>query len=128
MIQQIDDIAPAQAVAAPSSALAGINTSAEALERMGLRKRAKRQGEVFEAVLAAQRLGVRDDFTITEVRDLLEAATGRRFDNNRVSGRISELVDAGRFFRVTLARPCSVTGQLCRPVFVPAHQVRLAGV
>lgn len=105
----------------------GINTSALALELMGARKRASKASAVFDAVLAAQRMGLGDDFTISEVRRLMPVPPDGVVDTG-LSGRISELVSAGRLVRTVDARTCRVTGALCRPVFVPAHQVRLAGV
>jgi len=101
------------------------NASAEALALLSPLKLGKQAQAIFDVIVAAQRRREREDFSLTEVRDLFESLHGRRIDVSRVSARVSELVSAGRLVRISEQRKCSVTGAPCRPVSVPPAQARL---
>lgn len=104
--------------------MTAVDTSAQALAAFGLKKMAKQQHEIFDVVLGAQRNGAAD-MSLTEIRDAYERLHARRIDLNRVSARVSNLVAAGRLVRRQNTRPCTVSGQQIRPVFVPESQARL---
>jgi hypothetical protein len=101
-----------------------LDTSSASLKQMGLREMAAKQKEIFDVVLARQREG-QADMSLTEIRDAFESRHGRRIDLNRVSSRVSELVDAQRLERTQEPRACSISGRMVHPVYVPAHQARL---
>lgn len=101
-----------------------MDTSAQALQQLGVRAMAKQQKEIFDTVLRAQRNGAKD-MSLTEIRDAYERHHGRRIDLNRVSARVSNLVTAGRLVRLSDTRPCAVTQRNVHPVFVPESQARL---
>lgn len=99
-------------------------TSAQALQALGLREMSRRGREIFDVVLAAQRNGAQD-MSLTEIRDAYERRHGRRVDVAHVSARVHGLIDIRWLARCAEARPCSVTGRMVHPVFVPAKQARL---
>jgi hypothetical protein len=101
-----------------------LDTSSASLKRIGLREMAAKQKEIFDVVLACQRAG-QPNMSLTEIRDTFESRHGRRIDLNRVSSRVSELVDANRLARCTETRACSISGRMVHPVFVPPQQARL---
>lgn len=128
----------AEAVAAPSAQDTGVaqgagtaagrvstvDTSAEALQALGLRGRQKQLRAVYDVVLACQRGGVQD-MSLTEIRNEFERRHSTRIDLNRVSARVYDLCNMGWLQRREDTRPCSVTGRNVHAVFVPAKQARL---
>lgn len=101
-----------------------MDTSAEALQALGLRTRQKQLRAVFDVVLACQRGGVKD-MSLTEIRNEFERRNNTRIDLNRVSARVFDLCSMGWLQRREDTRPCTVTGRNVHPVFVPAKQARL---
>lgn len=128
----------AEAVAAPSAQDTGVargagsaaahvstvDTSAEALQALGLRKRQKQLQAVYDVVLACQRSGVQD-MSLTEIRNEFERRNNTRIDLNRVSARVYDLCNMHWLQRREDTRPCSVTGRNVHAVFVPVKQARL---
>ena len=105
-------------------AVSTLDTSAAALEALGLKRMARQQQVIFDVVLDCQRSGVRD-MSLTEIRDAYEAKHGQRIDLNRVSARVSNLVASQRLARRVDTRPCTVSERAVHPVYVPEKQVRL---
>ncbi len=101
-----------------------LDTSATARRAITNREMAHKQREIYEIVLGCQRNG-QPDMSLTEIRDTFERIHSRRIDLNRVSSRVSELVNAGRLVRATGMRSCSITGRSVEPVSVPPVQARL---
>lgn len=101
------------------------DTSSAALDEFGLSKRQKQMREILDVCIAAERNGA-PDLSLTECRDLYERQhPGRRMDLNRVSARVSDLVDAKILQRRPETRPCAVTGKPIHPFFVVPTQARL---
>lgn len=103
---------------------AATDTSAQALDAMGLRKMAGQRRVVFDIVLGAQRSGAHD-VSLREIQQRFEALYGKRIDVSTVSARVHNLVAAGWLHRRADIRACSVTGQGVHAVFVPPSQARL---
>lgn len=102
------------------------NTSAQALQRMGLKKIAGMQAIVLEICLSAQRNGALD-LSSREIQALYEQQYGKRIEAATIAARVNGLVSAHRLERVREGRPCSVTGIEIHPVRVPMTQARLVG-
>lgn len=103
---------------------AATDTSAQALDAMGLRKMAGQRRVVFDIVLGAQRNGAQD-VSLREIQQRYERLYGKRIDVSTVSARVHNLVAAGWLHRRADIRACSVTGQGVHAVFVPPSQARL---
>ena len=108
-------------VSAPTTSA---GTSAQSLRAIGLHGFKSSADKVFDICLAAQRNGAAD-LSLSEIRSRYELQHSHRFDLSSVSGRVSNLVSAGRLERLSIARPCSVTGRNILPVRVPMVQTRL---
>ena len=88
----------------------------------------KRLGQQMQEILDIVRLGHERgavNMSLTEIRDLYEATYQRRIDLGTVSGRVRNLVDAGRLVRTDDSRACSVSKKIIRPVRMPLRQARL---
>lgn len=118
------DTAPCNGGAVLADRVSTVDTSAQALEQLGLRARQRQLQAVFDVVLACQRSGAQD-MSLTEIRDEFERRYSKRIDLNRVSARVYDLVAMHWLQRREDTRPCSVTGRNVHPVFVPAKQARL---
>ena len=116
------------AQAQPAARAGTVETSAQALNAIGMDKRKTNADKVIDIVVACQRNGVRD-MSRGEIRDQMELVHGRRFDSGWVSARVKELIDAKRLERVVIRRPCcspsaGKSGDI-EPVRVPMTQARL---
>ena len=100
------------------------DTSAQALDAMGLRRMAGQRRKIFDIVVVAQRRGAKD-LSLREIQQRFELLEGRRIDVSTVSARVNNLVAAGWLERRSDIRHCSVTGMAVHPVFVPPTQARL---
>lgn len=100
------------------------DTSAQSLRSIRAREMGKRQKEVFDIVLGAQRNGA-GDLSRSEIREACERVYGRRFENALVSARVNELIAAGRLVQREEVRACGVTGNNIHAVYVPEKQARL---
>lgn len=103
---------------------AATDTSAQALDAIGLRKMAGQRRQVFDIVVGAQRNGA-SDLSLREIQRRYEGLHGVRIDVGTVSARVHNLVAAGWLHRRGDIRACSVTGQNVHAVFVPLAQARL---
>ena len=99
------------------------HTSAQAMDALGNKAVGKRDGEVFNIVLAANRNKIAD-LSGREIQQRYEFELGKRIDTSTISGCISRLVAAKRLER-TEPRACIVTGFNIVPVRAVAHQSRL---
>jgi 1,2-phenylacetyl-CoA epoxidase catalytic subunit len=99
-------------------------TSAQALDRIGLPGLKQLQDKLHDICVAAQRNGI-DDLSGKEIQARYELQYGQRIEASSVASRVNNLVTAGRLERVKVARPCKVTGRDIHPVRVPMKQVRL---
>lgn len=110
---------------APPPAFRATDTSAQALDAVGLRAMAGQRRKIFDIVVAAQRRGGRD-MSMREIQRVYEANECRRIDIGTVSARVNNLIAAGWLHRsVDISRPCSITGITVHPVFAMPQQVRL---
>lgn len=100
------------------------DTSAQALDAMGLRRMTGQRREVFDIVVGAQRNGARD-LSLREIQQRYETRHGKRIDVSTVSARVHNLVTAGWLHRRADVRACDITGMAVHPVFAPAKQARL---
>lgn len=103
-----------------------MDTSAQSIERVGLKKLAKQQQEIFDVVLGAQRNGA-DDMSLAEIREAYERRYSKRIETGRISARVADMVSAQRLAKRSDTRACSITGRNIHPVYVPEHQARLFG-
>lgn len=101
-----------------------IDTQSESLAAVGMKGMAKSLNEVYEVVRIGLERGA-NDMSLTEIRDLYEHLHERRIDLNRVSARVSGLIDAQRLERRDEKRPCLISGRNIHPVFIPLKQARL---
>jgi hypothetical protein len=100
--------------------------SREALASISLPHR-KTKGDLIDDVVAdAMRSGCRD-VSMREVQARLMAAHGLRLDLSTISGRVNELVAAGRLLRSKTTRPCTVTGQGIHALSKQMAQTSLPG-
>lgn len=100
-------------------------TSAQALNQIGLPKLKGELDKIHDIVLAAHRHGI-DDMSGREIQQRYEQIHGKRIDSGTVSARCNGLIAAGRLERCRIARACHVTGKDIHPVRVVAQQSRLA--
>lgn len=100
------------------------DTSAQALDAMGLRRMAGQRRKIFDIVVEAQRRGVQD-MSLREIQGRYEYLEDRRIDVGTVSARVNNLVAAGWLHRRSDIRPCRVTGHGVLPVYVLPQQERL---
>lgn len=119
---------PAMPVAHPVSYPVDMstNTSAQALQALGLRKVSKMQQEVLEICIAAQRNGT-PDLSSREIQARYELKHSVRIEASTIAARVHGLVAANRLERIETPRPCSVTKIEIKPVRVPMTQARLVG-
>lgn len=108
----------------PAERQRATDTSAQALDAMGLRRMAGQRRKIFDIVVAAQRRGVQD-MSLREIQGRYECLEGRRIDVGTVSARVNNLVAAGWLQRRSDIRPCGVTGHGVHPVYVLPQQERL---
>lgn len=101
------------------------DTSAQALNQIGLRHLKGELDKIHDIVLTAQRHGVKD-MSGREIQDRYERIYGRRIDSGTVSARCNGLITAKRLERCLVTRPCTVTGKDIHPVRVVAQQACLA--
>lgn len=101
-----------------------MDTSAQALSDLGLRKLKGELDKIHDIVLAAARHGI-DDMSGREIQQRYELIYGKRIDSGTVSARVKNLVDGRRLQRRIMTRACQVTGHDIHPVCVVATQVRL---
>lgn len=99
------------------------HSSAQALDALGNKGVGKRDSEIFNIVLGANRNGIAD-LSGREIQQRYEFQTSRRIDTSTISGCISRLVCAKRLER-TPARSCSITGFNIVPVRAVVQQTRL---
>lgn len=116
--------APGGAGDIPSAGRGATDTSAQALEQLGLRALNGQRLRIFELVVAAQRNGAQD-LSLREIQQRYESRHGVRIDVGTVSARVHNLVAAGWLLRVSATRPCAVTGAAVHAVWAPAKQARL---
>ena len=100
--------------------------SREALASISLPTRKTKADLIDEAVADAMRAGCQD-VSMREVQARLMAAHGLRLDLSTISGRVNELVAAGRLLRSKTTRPCSVTGQGIHALSKLMQQTSLPG-
>lgn len=100
------------------------DTSAKALDAMGLRAMAGQRRKIFDIVVGAQRNGAKD-LSLREIQARFEQREGQRIDVSTVSARVNNLVAAGWLQRRADIRPCTVTGMGVHPVYAPEKQARL---
>ena len=98
------------------------HTSAQALDALGNKGIGKRDAEILNIVIAANRNGIAN-LSGKEIQQRYEYQTSRRIDTSTISGCISRLVAAKRLERCE-ARSCIVTGFNIAPVRAVAHQSR----
>jgi hypothetical protein len=102
--------------------------SREALASLSAKKLGERQRQIVDVLRELQRLG-QPNATLTEIAEAYNRMYSPKvpMHSGKVSGRISELIAAGRVARVgeAQARACSVTGSTCQPVYLVAQQEAL---
>lgn len=101
------------------------HTSAQALDMFGNKGIGKRDTEILNIVIAANRNGIAD-LSGKEIQQRYEFETSRRIDTSTISGCINRLVCAKRLERCE-ARSCIVTGFNIVPVRAVVQQIRLVG-
>lgn len=99
------------------------HTSVQALDALGNKGVGKRDTEIFNIVIGANRNGI-PDLSGREIQQRYEFELSKRIDTSTISGAISRLVCAKRLER-TAPRSCSITGFNIVPVRVVVQQVRL---
>lgn len=102
------------------------DTSAMALDAVGLTGRMGLQNKILDICLREQRGGA-EDLSGKEIQVIFERQYGQRIEASTVSGRVNELVAAKRLERIVLTRKCTVTGRDIHAVRVPATQARFTG-
>ena len=107
----------------PSTPVASRDISSDNFQRMTAAKLSRGQQLVMNAVLLAHSRR-RRDLSGNEICLVMEEQLGKRVNPNEVSPRVLELVKIGRLARA-LARPCSVTGAKCSPVYALARRSEL---
>ena len=108
----------------PARSKRATDTSAQALDAIGLRAMAGQRRKIFDVVVAAQRSGA-VDLSLREIQQRFELREGKRIDVSTVSARVNNLVAAGWLHRRSDIRPCRVTGHGVHPVYVLPQQERL---
>lgn len=101
-------------------------SSAQALQALGQRKR-KTQADVIHDICSLAQRSRAADISGGEIQELYERIHEKRIDRGTVSARVNELVAAKRLERVAVKRMCSVTKSDICPVRVPLAQARLVG-
>lgn len=100
------------------------DTSAQALDAVGLRRMAGQRRKIFDIVVEAARAGV-SDMSLREIQGRYEYLEGKRIDAGTVSARVHNLLAAGWLHRRADVRDCRVTGHSVHPVYVLPEQQRL---
>lgn len=100
--------------------------SRQALASISLPHRKTKSDLIDDVVADAMRAGCQD-VSMREVQARLMAAHGLRLDLSTISGRVNELVAAGRLIRSTTTRPCTVTGQGIHALSKQMAQTTLPG-
>lgn len=118
-ISQPVALAPVGGVAAPFMR----DTSAMALDAIGLTGRMGLHEKILDICLCEQRGGA-EDLSGKEIQANFEQRYNKRIEAGNVSARVNELVAAKRLERIALTRKCTVTGKDIHPVRVPATQSR----
>ena len=99
-------------------------TSAQAFRDISMPVRKGQLDAIFDLVVAAVRNGAQD-MSLQEIAYMFEMVNGKRIDVGTVSGRVNQLVTAGRLVRQpNTERRCSRSGKVVHPVTVPARQDR----
>lgn len=100
------------------------DTSRDALKRISTAARMSILERIESVVTDSGRRGVRD-MSAREIRDKIEADTGRRIELSTITARVNELVTAGRLQRdPAYTRACTVTGQQIHPLRAVPKQTR----
>ncbi len=107
----------------PQTPVASRDISSDNFQRMSAAKLTRAEQLVMNAVLLAH-ARQRRDLSLNEICRVMEEQLGKRVNPNSISGRVTLLVKTGRLARAP-ARPCSVTGANCAPVYIPARRAEL---
>lgn len=100
--------------------------SRQALASISLPARKTKADLIDEVVADAMRAGC-PNVSMREVQARLLASHGLRLDLSTISGRVNELVAAGRLLRSKTTRPCTVTGQGIHALSKQMAQTTLPG-
>lgn len=100
--------------------------SRQALASISLPARKTKADLIDDVVADAMRAGC-PNVSMREVQARLLAAHGLRLDLSTISGRVNELVAAGRLLRSKTTRPCTVTGQGIHALSKQMAQTTLPG-
>jgi hypothetical protein len=100
--------------------------SRQALASISLPARKTRADLIDDVVADAMRSGC-SDVSMREVQARLMTTYDLRLDLSTISGRVNELVAAGRLIRSQATRPCSVTGQSIHALSKRRSQTSLPG-
>ena len=101
------------------------HTSIQAFNDLGNKGVARRDSEILNIVIGANRNGVLD-LSGKEIQRRYEFIHGKRIDASTISGCLSRLVSAKRVER-TVPRSCLETGFNIVPVRAVVQQTRLVG-
>jgi hypothetical protein len=101
-----------------------VDTSAQALDAMGLKVRQKAMQDVYRVVVLLMRNGAADA-SLSEIQRAYEQGYSKRIDLNRVSARVYDLKQSGWLIARQDTRPCRITGRMVHPVFAVARQAGL---
>lgn len=100
--------------------------SRQALASISLPARKTKADLIDDVVADAMRDGC-PNVSMREVQARLLASHGLRLDLSTISGRVNELVAAGRLLRSKTTRPCTVTGQGIHALSKQMAQTTLPG-
>ena len=100
--------------------------SRQALASISLPARKTKADLIDDVVADAMRAGC-PNVSMREVQTRLLASHGLRLDLSTISGRVNELVAAGRLLRSKTTRPCTVTGQGIHALSKLMQQTSLPG-
>lgn len=100
--------------------------SRQALASISLPARKTKADLIDDVVADAMRAGC-PNVSMREVQARLLASHGLRLDLSTISGRVNELVAAGRLLRSKTTRPCTVTGQGIHALSKQMAQTTLPG-
>ena len=99
-------------------------SSAQSLAAVGTPAFMQLQDKIKDICIAAQLHG-KADLSMREIQHQYELVHGKRIEMSTVSSRVNSLVSAGRLVRLSVPRPCAITGRNILPLVAPLVQTRL---
>lgn len=99
-------------------------TSRESLSQVSLTQRKNLSDTICDVVVAACRNGAAD-MSMKEIQHVMRNVHGMSVEMSSISGRVNDLVKAGRLLRDQLhMRTCSISQRDIHPLSAPAQQTR----